>query len=539
MKSGSTPFQPYLQIAILLLAVISLYAGSLSSPLVFDDFTFFSTPDTLSRYGHTYFSLDLRWLPYASLARTVNWLGFDIFWLRLGNVLLHAANAITLFFLLRRLFQVTLANNDVPDGMPSSQGWFAFFGALIFALNPVAVYGVAYLIQRSTLMATLFVLLMLRVYLEGLVRGGWYWMLAAVLFYLAAVCSKEHSIAAPGIALALTFLIRKPSAALLKQIAPYAILLVLIAATVIYISITKGILGAAYEPNAIGMLYAFARIQGLTDLPNVYLLSILTQSWLFFKYLWLWLLPNPAWMSVDMREPFAMSLFGWHTLGLFAFLAYFCAAVWLLLKQGRMGLLGFALLFPWILFLTELSTVRAQEPFVLYRSYLWMPGLFAALPVVFGWLAPKKAFILLGIVSLLLMPLTLNRLNTFSSHLLLWDDAEKLVRNKPYAYGVERIYFNRGTELGQLRRYDEAIADFSKAIAAHPYDFMYGNRATAYYSSGKYQEALHDYDRAIALNPNNPNSYNGRALTHRALGNFAAAQEDFRKSCTLGLCTQN
>jgi hypothetical protein len=522
---------PNLQIALLLLAVIALYAGSLSAPLVFDDGGFFDDPANIAKYNHTYFSLDLRWLPYASLARTVNWLGFDIFWLRLGNVLLHAANAIALFFLLRRLFQVTLTNNDVPDDMPPSLVWFAFFGALIFALHPVAVYGVAYLIQRSTLMATLFVLLMLRVYLEGLLRGGWYWMLAAVLFYFAAVYSKEHSIAAPGVALALTFLIRKPSAALLKQIAPYSLLLALIAAIVIYFYSAKGILGMAYEPRATGMLNLSARMQGLTDLPNVYLLSILTQSWLFFKYLWLWLVPNPAWMSVDMREPFAMSLFGWpHTLGLIAFLAYFCAAVWLLLKQGRMGLLGFALLFPWILFLTELSTVRAQEPFVLYRSYLWMPGLFAALPVVFGWLAPKKAFILLGVVSLLLIPLTLNRLNTFSSSLLLWDDAEKLVRNKPYAYGVERIYTNRGNKLFQLRRYDEAIADFSKAIAAYPFDFMYGNRATDYYSLGKYQEALRDYDRAIALNPDNPNSYNGRALAYRALGNFVAAQEDFRKS---------
>jgi tetratricopeptide (TPR) repeat protein len=536
MKSGSTLFQPYLQITLLLLAVIALYAGSLSAPLVFDDFTFFATPDTLSKYSH--FSLDLRWLPYASLAGTVNWLGFDIFWLRLGNVLLHAANVIALFFLLRRLFQVTLNKNDAPNDRLPRQAWFAFFGALIFAVHPIAVYGVAYLIQRSTLMATLFVLLMLRVYLEGLLRGGWYWMLAAVLFYVVAVCSKEHSIAAPGVALALTFLIRKPSVALLKQIAPYAILLALIAAIVIYISIANGIVGAAYEPNAIVILYTSARMHGLTDLPNIYLLSILTQCGLFFKYLGLWLLPNPAWMSVDMREPFALSLFGGHTLGLIAFLAYFCIAVWLLLKQGRMGLLGFALLFPWIMFLTELSTVRAQEPFVLYRSYLWMPGLFAALPVVFAGLAPKKVFIVLGVVCVLLIPATLNRLNTFSTPFLLWDDAEKLVRNKPYAYGVERIYFNRGTELGQLKRYDEAIADFNKAIAAHPFDFIYGNRAAAYYSLGKYQEALRDYDRAIVLNPKNPNSYNGRALTYRALGDFAAAQENFRTSCTLGLCTQ-
>jgi len=325
MKNRNTPFQPYLQIALLLLAVIALYARTrtIHAPFVFDDRQFFLNPENVAKYSHAYFNLDLRWLSYATFSWTAERFGLDIFWLRLGNVMLHAANAIALFFLLRRLFQVTLASNDPSNDMPPSLVWFAFFGALIFALHPVAVYGVAYLIQRSTLMATLFVLLMLRVYLEGLLRGGWYWMLAAVLFYFAALYSKEHSILAPGVALALTFLIRKPSAALLKQIAPYAILLALLAATVIYIAITRGLLGAAYEPNAIGILYTSAKLQGVTDLPNIYLLSILTQSWLFFKYLALWLLPNPAWMSVDMREPFAMSLFGWHTLGLIAFLAYF------------------------------------------------------------------------------------------------------------------------------------------------------------------------------------------------------------------------
>jgi tetratricopeptide (TPR) repeat protein len=240
-------------------------------------------------------------------------------------------------------------------------------------------------------------------------------------------------------------------------------------------------------------------------------------------------------MSVDMRESFATSLFSWHTLGLVAFLAYFCAAVWLLLKQGKLGLLGFALLFPWILFLTEFSTVRIQEPFVLYRSYLWMPGLFAALPVVFGWMAPRKAFILLGAFCLLLIPLTLNRLNTFSSTLLLWDDAEKLVRDNPDAYGVERIYTNRGNKLFQLRRYDEAVADFSKAITVFPNDeLVYGSRGKAYYFLGKYQAAVLDFNHALELKPDSQRFYYDRALAYRALGNFSAAQDDIRKSCSLG-----
>lgn len=527
--------RPYLHIVLLLLAVITLYAGSVNAPLVFDDPDFFESTKFLTKYGHMHFNFDLRWLSYSTFSWTVSWLGLDLFWLRLGNIMLHAANAIVLYFFLRRLFQATLTNLETSIGTPPSLVWFAFFGALIFALHPVSVYGVAYLIERSILMANLFFMLMLLAYLEGILRGNWQLMLTAALLYFAAVFSKEHSIAAPGVALALTFLIRKPSLTLLKLIAPYFLLTSLIAFVVLLSA--KGILGHAYEPNAVGILNLTVKKQGLAELPNIHLLSILTQSWLFFKYIGLWLLPNPAWMSVDMREPFAMSLLVWpHTFGFVAFLAYFCAAVWLLLKQGKMGLFGFAMLFPWIMFLTEFSTVRVQEPFVLYRSYLWMPGLFAALPVACGWMPSRKAFILLGTICLLLIPLTLNRLHSFSSTITLWDDAEKLVRNKHNVFGAERIYYNRGTEFGQLKRYNEAIADFSKAIAIWPLDFVYGNRATAYYFLGKYQEALRDFDRAIKLNPDNVNSYYGRSLTYRALGNYPAAQDDAKKSCALGIC---
>ena len=555
MNSTRKLIQISLPPVILLLAVLALYSGSLNFPLVFDDGTFFDNPANISTYGH--FAPVTRWLAYASLAWTVDWFGVDVFWLRLGNVLLHAGNAIALFFLLKRLFHLTLTSNSIAD-KPSHLTWYAFFGALIFALHPVAVYGVVYLVQRSTLMATLFVLLMARTYLEGLVSNNWKWMIAAVLFYIAAISAKEHSITAAGIAVALTFLVRKPSPALLRLVMPYAVMLLLIAIFVAYLFKSKGILGAAYEPNALMILNSWARLQGVSDLPNVYILSILTQGTLFFKYLYLWLLPNPAWMSVDMREPFALSLLNWRYIsGFVAYLAYFCIAVWLLLKQGRKGLLGFSMLFPWILFLTEFSTVRIQEPFVLYRSYMWMAGLYAALPVLFSIFIPQlpngpstlaaatgksrnfpehARLVSLCIICMVLIPLSWNRMTTFSSALSLWDDAEKLVRHSPSAYGAERIYYNRGTELGQLRRYDEAISDFSKAISIHPFDFMYGNRAAAYFFTGRYPEALQDYDHAIALNPNNPNSYYGRATVEQALGKYSESQEDFRKSCMLGLC---
>jgi len=538
MRSVFAAFKIYRLVAILLLTVVAVYAGSLSAQFLFDDFAFFSTPGNISRYSHLH--LAPRTFSYATLSWTIGLFGFDAFWLRLGNVLLHAANAVALFFLLRRLFQVTLSDDTGAGNSQPALTRFAFLGALIFALHPVAAYGVVYLIQRSTLMATLFVLLMLLLYLEGIMRGGWYWMLAAVLCYFAAVFSKEHSAMAPGIALALTFLIRKPTIVLLKQAAPFYTTILMVSIAALVVLSNRGFLGQTFEPRALVMLELFAKMHGLTglaDLPDIYLLSILTQATLFFKYLGLWLLPNPGWMSVDMREPFALSYFSWpHTFGWVAFVGYFGVAVWLLLKRRKVGLLGFALLFPWVMFLTEFSTVRIQEPFVLYRSYLWMPGLFAALPFAFGRLKPARAFTVLGIFGLLLMPLTLNRLNTFSSPLMLWDDAEKLVRDKPYAIGVERIYINRGNKLFQLKRYDEAIADFNKAIEASPLndELIYGSRAKAKYFTGRYQEALLDFEIAIAFKPDSKRLYYDRALAYRALGDFAAEQEDIKRSCALG-----
>lgn len=534
MKNKYLTIKTITQIGLLIFFTIALYIGSLSGPMFFDDEGFFENAVGLANFSSS-FNFNLRWLSYTSLGRMAQWLGPDPYWLRLGNILIHTANAVILYFLLRRLFNLTWRQDFTSNDNHNSLSWLAFFGALLFALHPIAAYGVAYIIQRSILMATFFYLLMLLAYTEGLVRGGWHWMLAAALCYFASAYSKEHSILAPMVALALTFLINKPSVALFKKILPFFIMAMPIAVSLLLSS--KGILGQAYEPNGLNMLNLSAKTQGLTGLQNAHFLSILTQANLFFKYLALWLFPNPAWMSIDMREPFATSFLSWpYALGTLAFIAYPCVAVWLLLKQGRKGLIGFALLSPWILFLTEFSAIRIQEPFVLYRSYLWMPLFFTALPFLLQKIQPKKSLILLSILSLSLLPPTLNRLKTFSSALLLWDDAEKLVQNKKNVFGIERIYYNRGTYLGMSNRYTEALADLNKTIEIIPFDLAYGNRATAYYYLGQYENALLDYNRTIVINPNNATSYYGRAIVNRLLGNIKAAEEDSKNACALGLC---
>src|SRR6185369_1162385 len=112
---------------------------------------------------------------------------------------------------------------------------------------------------------------------------------------------------------------------------------------------------------------------------------------LFFRYVATWLAPWPGFMSIDVRPSFPDRLLDARYLtAAAAWAAWGAAGTWLLLKRGRAGLAGFALLFPWLLSLTEYSTVRTQESFVLYRSYLWMSVPIALLPVLAGRL-PARA----------------------------------------------------------------------------------------------------------------------------------------------------
>lgn len=56
--------------------------------------------------------------------------------------------------------------------------------------------------------------------------------------------------------------------------------------------------------------------------------------------------------------------------------------------------------------------------------------------------------------------------------------------------------------LMQMGRYEEALAQFNRAIAAEPgFGATYANRAILYDRTGRYERALADYRRAIELDP--------------------------------------
>jgi protein O-mannosyl-transferase len=520
-------------VAVLVSAIAVLYGGFLRNPTVFDDVVFFDgkAPEV---YAHSFHPLELRWLPYASLGWTVSLFGYQMVWIRLPNLLLHAATAVALFFFLRRLFELVARGEGAKAWQPKlSFTWFAFFAALLFAMHPVAVYAAGYLIQRTIVMATLFSILVLLLYLEGLERKDYRLLLLAPLLYFFALASKEHSIMLPGVAIWLTLLLRRPSKALLAQVWQPFVLFGLLACWAILKA--KGVLGTTYEPDALAMLRKMAEVDPSIDLSTAYPLSVVNQAILFFKYLGLWLVPYPGWMSVDMREAFPKHVLLWpNLLGVAAFVLYPVVAVRLLLQRGRKGLAGFALLFPWTLFATELATVRIQESFVLYRSYLWMGGFLGLLPVVFCQIAARKALWVLTAFALLGAVFSVDRLVSFSHRLLLWKDAEALIAAYPDAPHAMRIHYNLALAYQSLEMHTAALPEFSKFIELEPGRASgYFGRGKAFYQIGRFQDASRDLDRAAYLAPNNGDIRYIYGLTLEALNDHPGARMSFKKACEL------
>ena len=517
--------------------VVMIYAQFFGNPLIFDDLAFFQGEE-FSLYLHKVFSFNLRWLPYATFVWTRQVFGDALIWLRLGNLLLHLATSATLFFFLRRLFEfvIPIEEND----KTLSSFWLAFFGALIFALHPVSVYVVGYLVQRTTLMATLFTLLTWRLFLEGLIRENRLWLIASALSYFLAVLSKEHAIMAPAVTVALLLLISPEPQQRIKLVWSTFVLYALIAAFAVFQRQSEHILGQAYEPFASAMV---SRLDADFDPHFSYPLSILTQFFVFFKYLWVWLVPSPALMTIDSCQFFIVTFWSLPAaLGLVGFTTYAFVAVHLLLKRGLTGLLGFALLCPLLLFFSELATVRIQEIFVLYRSYLWMAGFFACLPFLCQKLTAKQSVITLTCIALLIMPLTWFRLSTFSHPLLLWDEAARRIQDDKTCSVAYRILNNRGKALMELDRNPEAIDDFSRAIktlktqekaiiSANSF-----NRGLSYLKMQQYRLALDDFNTIAEPIPKSwVMLYLHKGKAFEGLHELTSAQQFYEKACLNGV----
>src|SRR5881397_3948808 len=120
----------------------------------------------------------------------------------LTSLLLHAANAVVFFFVVRRILTRALPS---PSERGHALAVSAGFAALVFAIHPLRVESVAWVTERRDVLSGLFYLLTILMYLRASERGargqGWYWL--SVAAFVCALLSKSMVVNLPVVLLIL------------------------------------------------------------------------------------------------------------------------------------------------------------------------------------------------------------------------------------------------------------------------------------------------------------------------------------------------
>lgn len=116
---------------------------------------------------------------------------------------------------------------------------------------------------------------------------------------------------------------------------------------------------------------------------------------------------------------------------------------------------------------------------------------------------------------------------------------ELYVRGQPVAGGSFEVgeaasaaeHVSRGMHYAMQKRWDEALTEFSAAIAQDPKKVdAYSNRAVMYHRKGQYDRALADCTAALAINPRYGAAYVNRGLAYEATGQPDQAIADYTKA---------
>jgi protein O-mannosyl-transferase len=525
-RMGAANGFAWIWLPLVLVALLVIYLPGLGNALVFDD-GYLADGELFADYASA-FQLRERILSYGSFVWLQAIFGEGWWKQRLFNLLLHCSVVVSLWALYRELLrhvEVAPAEPHEAPSAPLHQSPALGLAIGFFALNPVAVYAVAYLIQRSILMATLFVVLGLWFFARGLAERRPSLHILALACYVLAVMSKEHALLAPLAAAPLYILVARPSMGRLALVATIGAIVVAAAAALL--SHRYGhILGKAFDEYSHIYLAQLARIDPAAE-KNAFALSILNQAYLFFHYGLRWLLPAAEWMSINLRPPFPVSLASFpHVLGIFAYAGVLIGGFFLLLRyRDWRTLAGVSLLMPALLFATEFATVWVQDPFVLYRSYLWaisVPGLLVVM--LHGPSARTLAIVGLALAAGLSWQ-ALDRIWSLSTVESAWTDAIRKLPNDPRSVGRWFPYLNRGSFYAEHNQFKLALRDFEASAALGDLGIGSFNKGSILGAEGQHAKALEAFDEAERQGYKLYNLPFQRAMSLMALGKPAEAYQ--------------
>jgi tetratricopeptide (TPR) repeat protein len=507
--------------ALLLIGLIAalIYSNTFSASFHFDDVPNITDNPKIKHLVNLLDFSGSRYVGFLTFALNYRFGGLSLFGFHLVNLLIHIANGLLVYGLVRLLLKSPrlLPSPALTPAAPA----IALCTALLFVVHPIQTQAVTYIVQRFASLATLFYLLTLLCYLKWRLsppdnnrRHLWY--AAAFLATLLAMKTKETTFTLPFMLLLVEIVgFGSPSRKQWIGLIPFFLTLPIIPLS---------------RPGALGEGEAgFARDAYALSRPDY----LFTQCRVIITYLRLLVLPVDQ--NLDYDFPASHSLFEPPVILSFLFLtALLLTAVYLLFvsrraaADPRLRLIGFGILWFFLALSIESSIIPIRDVIFEHRLYLPSIGFWLAVTTaLFGFFYRWRILVAVGLAGLILLfaSATYQRNRVWQDEISLWSDVVNHSPNKA------RPHNNVGVAYADQKKPDEALREYKTAIAIQPdYPDAHNNLGNSLEGLGHLEEAIEEYKKVLTLKPRYAKTYYNIGMLYYKQGEFSKALEAFEEA---------
>jgi tetratricopeptide (TPR) repeat protein len=420
--------------------------------------------------------------PLSMLSYALNWklFGKEALGYHIENMLWHLLNIILVFVLCKKLFK---------------QDAKAFLVAVVFAFHPTQTESVAWIAERKTLQYAFCFLCGLITYIHFIEKKQWKFLAYTFLFFCLSLLYKPSAIVFPLALLCMDlFYDHGFTKQKLLQKIPFLIPAIVLGVVTLYAQEAGRFINESHA-------YPVHERIGFAGY------AIMQYAYRFFV---------PVNLSVIYPYPqdkLISTLIGYIFIFALIFIGY------KLYRTKRYGILT-GLLFFVVNLLLVLQFVPFGEVLTADR-YMYLPVLGLSVALFSAFTIKEKQMKILSLALILCLGgLSFVRAGAWQNSSALYADILKKYPHSSTALN------SLGAEYMLSKNYDQALRYFNKAINENVDNHKgYYNRGLLYAQNGKFNEALADFNKAIELKQY-PKAYVARANVYYMLKDFPKAMSD-------------
>lgn len=478
-----------------------------------------------SLYGIVHSGRWSRPLSYLSFAINYYVGGLNVFGYHLVNFIIHFLSSFFLYLFISSTLKLPVLNGRYEQQSHS----VALLAAVLWAVNPVNVYAVTYIVQRMSSMAALFYIMSMYFYLRGRTschtKGKTVFYILFLMSAVMAFGTKENTVMLPASLAVYDLLLIQ---GLTKENLRKSLIIIAVAGLFIIL------IGLAYNKSLAAILSydnrSFTMQERLYTQPRVLLFYI---SLLFYPITSRLMLVHDFEISRSLFYP-------WTTVAaIAAIIVIISYALW---RSRRSPLISYCILFFFMNHFIEGSFISLE---LVYEHRNYLPSMLLFVPVAIfiknlmdsftnrKWLLALLCFAVTSLIIIEGITVHLQN-NIMKDEITMWsDNAEKA----PNVYHVRQ---NHAMALFDAGRLQEAFEEATKAITVKTTGDL-RQKHLSYLLIGDYyliryrdeQKALDNYKKALEINSTHALTYDRISRILIKNGSFAEAENLIRKAIKL------